>query len=88
MEVLDFLGWAGSILLAFCGLPQAIESWKTKSADGVTWGLLVMWGLGEVLTFVYVLPRMDIPLLFNYSTNMTFLGVIIYYKMFGNTKSI
>ena len=28
--MLDNIGWIGSILLAFCGLPQAIESYKTN----------------------------------------------------------
>lgn len=79
----DFLGWIGALLLAFCGLPQAVESWRTKSSEGVTWGLLVMWGLGEILTLIYVMPKMDMPLLFNYSANILFLSVITYYKIVG-----
>jgi uncharacterized protein with PQ loop repeat len=78
---LDFIGWVGSLLLAFCGLPQAIESWRKKSSKGVTWGLLVMWMLGEVFTLIYVFPKMDMPLLFNYSANIAFLFVIVYYKV-------
>jgi MtN3 and saliva related transmembrane protein len=80
---LDLLGWTGSMLLAFCALPQAVESWRTKSSQGITWGLLSMWCLGEFFTMAYVLPKMDIPLLFNYSANILFLSVIIYYKIFG-----
>lgn len=78
---LDFVGWVGSLLLAFCGLPQAIDSWRRKSSQGVTWGLLGMWMLGEVFTLIYVLPKMDMPLLFNYSANIAFLLVIVYYKV-------
>jgi len=70
------------LMLAFCGLPQAVESYRQKSSHGVTWGLLVMWGIGEVLTLIYVLPRMELPLLFNYATNLVFLFVIGYYKIF------
>jgi len=80
-HLLDFLGWSGSLLLAFCGLPQAIESWRTKSSKGVTWGLLIMWGLGEVFTLAYVAPKMDMPLLFNYSANIIFLLIIMRYKI-------
>lgn len=82
--VLEIVGWVGSMLLAFCALPQAVESWRTKSSRGVTWGLLWMWGLGEVLTFVYVWPKMEVPLLFNYSVNIVLLGVIVYYKFRDN----
>jgi uncharacterized protein with PQ loop repeat len=79
---MEFLGWLGSILLAFCGLPQAIESFKTKNSDGLTWGFLLMWALGELFTFAYVLPKLDLPLIFNYSANIIFLIIIIYYKLF------
>lgn len=79
---MEILGWIGSILLAFCGLPQAIESYKTKSSAGLTWGLLSMWLIGEVFTFVYILPKMDLPLLFNYTANIIFLTIIIYYKLY------
>lgn len=78
---MDNIGWIGSILLAFCGLPQAIESFKTKSSAGLTWGFISMWFIGEICTFVYIIPKMDLPLLFNYSANIIFLCVIIYFKI-------
>ena len=79
---MENIGWIGSIMLAICGLPQAIESFKTKSSAGLTWGFLFLWFTGEILTFIYVLPKMDLPLLLNYSANIIFLGIIIYYKIF------
>lgn len=78
---MDNIGWIGSILLAFCGLPQAIESYKTKSSAGLTWGFLFMWFVGELCTFAYILPKMDLPLMFNYSANIIFLIIIIFYKI-------
>ena len=60
---MDNIGWIGSILLAFCGLPQAIESYKTKSSEGLTWGFISMWFIGEIFTIIYVFPKMDLPLL-------------------------
>ena len=78
---MEQIGWLGSILLAFCGLPQAVESIKTKSSEGLTWGFIGMWFLGEIMTFIYILPKMDLPLLFNYTANIIFLAIIIYYKL-------
>ena len=75
------IGWLGSILLAFCGLPQAIESYKTKSSEGLTWGFIGMWFIGEIMTFIYILPQMVLPLMFNYTANIIFLAIIIYYKL-------
>lgn len=78
---MENIGWIGSLLLAFCGLPQAIESYKTKSSEGLTWGFIAMWFIGELCTFAYILPKMDLPLLVNYSANILFLIIIIYYKI-------
>ena len=78
---MDNIGWFGSILMAFCGLPQAIESYRTKSSKGLTWGFLIMWFCGEVATLIYLIPKMDLPLLFNYSANIMFLLIILYYKI-------
>jgi uncharacterized protein with PQ loop repeat len=81
--MIEFSGWLGSALLAFCGLPQAIESYQNKNSDGLTWGFLLMWSIGEICTIIYILPKLDLPLLFNYSANVVFLSIIIYYKIFG-----
>ena len=78
---METIGWIGSILLAFCGLPQAIESWKTKNSDGLTWGFLGMWGMGEIFTIIYILPKWHWPLIFNYTANIIFISIILYYKI-------
>ena len=78
---MELIGYIGSIMLAVCGLPQAIESYKTKSSEGLTWGFIGLWFVGEIFTFIYILPKMDLPLLINYSSNIIFLSVIIYYKI-------
>ena len=78
---MEYIGWIGSILLAFCGLPQAIESYKTKNSNGLTWGFLIMWGTGELLTIIYIIPKLYLPLLFNYTANIIFISIILYYKI-------
>jgi uncharacterized protein with PQ loop repeat len=78
---MEYIGWIGSILLAFCGLPQAIESYKTKNSDGLTWGFLGMWGMGEIFTIIYILPKWHWPLIFNYTANIIFIAIILYYKI-------
>ena len=40
-----------------------------------------MWFVGELCTFAYIIPKMDFPLLVNYSANIVFLVIIIYYKI-------
>lgn len=78
---MENIGWIGSIMLAFCGLPQAWESIRMGHSRGLTWGFLSMWFVGELCTFLYILPKMDLPLLVNYSANIMFLIIIIFYKI-------
>lgn len=79
--MLNTIGWVGSICLAICGLPQVYKSWKTKRADDISMLFLILWGLGELLTLIYVFPTFQLPLIFNYVTNIVLIGVIARYKL-------
>ena len=81
--MIELIGWIGSLAFAICGVPQAVECYKTRNADGLTWSFLFLWFIGELGTIIYVIPRGDIPLLFNYTCNFMCLLVILYYKFIG-----
>lgn len=80
--MIDCIGWIGSVLFAFCGLPQAIKAYRTRSVADLSWLFLLMWWLGEILTFVYVCtqPTLQIPLLANYTFNFLIVTYLIYVK--------
>lgn len=77
---MEVLGWIGSLLLAICAVPQAVQSFRQGHSQGVTHSLLWLWAGGEVFTLAYVLQRADWPLVVNYTANMVSLGVILWYK--------
>lgn len=79
---MELLGWIGAILFAICGLPQALQSYRDKHSRGLNWAFLLAWFFGEIFTLIYVYPKSDIPLLVNYSVNLVFLIVILWYKIF------
>ena len=78
---MEMIGWAGAILFAICGLPQAVQCAREGHARGLNWFFLLAWFFGEVLTIIYVWPKADYPLLFNYFLNLLFLVVILRYKI-------
>jgi uncharacterized protein with PQ loop repeat len=41
-DIREIIGWLGSFLLAFCGLPQCIKSWREKNSDGISLGFIVL----------------------------------------------
>lgn len=78
---MNLIGWIGSILLALCGLPIAFEAFKNKKSD-INWMFLLMWGMGEIFTLIYVSSKSDVlPLMFNYGLNILFLSIVLFYKL-------
>ena len=79
--MIETMGWLGGVLLAACGLPQAIKSYKQKHSYGLSIWFLLMWLLGEVFVLIYVLPKWHWPLIFNYSANIVLVLIILYFKL-------
>jgi len=84
--ILENLAWIGSLLLAFCSVPQAIKSIYDGHSDGLSWGFILMWFLGEIFTVGYVIAENATPLILNYTANILFLLVIIKYKIWKRIK--
>lgn len=86
---MNTLGYIGSLLLAFCALPETLRSYRTKTCS-IGWGMLLMWLVGEILTLVYVVWKSSevslVPLLANYSVNIAMIVIMCYYKGVGNAK--
>lgn len=75
----------GSVLLAICGLPIAYEAWKKKESN-VNALFLATWLLGELFTWIYVVYRKEWYLTINYSFNIIFIAIVLYYKFKGDKK--
>jgi uncharacterized protein with PQ loop repeat len=83
---MEYIGWAGSILLAICALPSAIEAIINKKTN-IPYSLLIPWTLGEILTLIYVVYLNDVALIFNYGLNLVFISVILKYKIRPEEKN-
>lgn len=85
---MELIGWLGSLFLSICGIPMAVKSWRDKHSDGVSHLFLWFWFLGEVLLLIYVLPKLDYPLIMNFAVNIISVLVIIRYKYYASLKGI
>jgi uncharacterized membrane protein len=70
----------GSILLALCGLPEAIRSFRSKRCD-IGWGMILSWLLGEICLVVFAFQTKQYILLINYFANISFISIMLYYKI-------
>ena len=75
------LGWVGAILLSFCAVPEVIRSLRTETCS-LSWGLLMMWGLGELLTLISVIYLVPTGwLILNYSVNLVCITILVRFKL-------
>jgi uncharacterized protein with PQ loop repeat len=76
------IGWIGAVAFGLCGLPQSIKAYRDGHAEGLDWGFLGLWTLGEICTLVAVLKDAPEPyLIANYVANMGFLAIMWRYKL-------
>jgi len=77
----DFIGWTGSIAFAICGIPQAWECYKNKSARGINPAFVALWMIGEVCYVVSVLMKFGWVhwMMFNYTANIFSIAIITFY---------
>lgn len=77
----DIIGWVGSIAFAVCGVPQAWECFKTKTARGISPLFIALWFIGEVCYVISVLMKFGWVnwMMFNYISNILSIGVITFY---------
>jgi uncharacterized protein with PQ loop repeat len=86
MEIHHTIGWIGAFFFAISAIPQALKTWKTKSAKDLSWLFLILWLAGEIFTLSYIiiddiiLRITHIPLYVNYIFNTIVLLYLIYAK--------
>ncbi len=83
MTAYEVCGWIGSFLFSICGVPQAVKAINDGHCEGLSWGFLLTWLGGEILTIIYVWPKADLPLLANYLVNLILLAILIRYRALG-----
>lgn len=78
---MELIGVIGSVAFATCAIPQVVECYRKRSAEGLSWMFLILWAIGELFTIIYIWPKQDWILLGNYFFNSLCLLVMIYFKL-------
>ena len=80
-NLIKLIGWLGAMCFALCGLPQAMQVLSQGHASGVNPYFIGLWFGGEIFTMIYVYftRGFDKPLFFNYTLNLVFISIILYY---------
>ena len=53
MEIVDLVGYAGIFTGVAFMVPQVWKTWKTKSVEDLSWGMLILFFLNCVFWLIY-----------------------------------
>lgn len=94
MNLFEFLGWFGNIILSIGVIPQVIQTWRTHDVSSFNWPFLLMWAFGVFFTFIYIAQgdmvrgSFQWPLWLNYLVNIIATFYLVYAKYkYGKTKT-
>jgi MtN3 and saliva related transmembrane protein len=63
IDYITTLGLVAGVLTTIAYLPQLIKTWKSKSADDLSWSMLIILCTGIVLWLVYGIYIQDVPII-------------------------
>jgi MtN3 and saliva related transmembrane protein len=87
MEI-DFtttLGLVAGVLTTLAYLPQLIKTWQSKSANDLSWSMLIILCVGIILWLIYGFSVHDIPLIAANIVTLLIASVILVLKIKYNS---
>ncbi len=87
MDVWDWLVSAGSVGFIACLVPQLIKTVKSKRADDLSWGFLVLVIISSALALPYAIHDKQWLLSASWTVNLLVWGLVLYYKWHPGPKA-
>ena len=90
----EYIGWLGAFFFAICAIPQVVKTYETKQTGDLSFMFLLLWFLGEVFTFFYIIiDDMHIgithfPLYTNYVFNIVLVIYLLYAKIYYKNQKL
>lgn len=81
MDGFTLIGLAAGFCTTAAFLPQAIKTWKTKSAKDLSLGMYSIFCTGVVLWLTYGILVGDIPIIITNAATMALAFSILYFKL-------
>jgi MtN3 and saliva related transmembrane protein len=81
MDYITIIGSIASILTTTAFVPQALKTWRTKSAKDLSLAMFLTFFLGVCLWFVYGLLLGEWPIILGNIFTMVFSALILYVKL-------
>jgi MtN3 and saliva related transmembrane protein len=81
MNFVTFLGLLAATLTTLSFVPQVIKTWKTKSAQDFSVGMLIAFCLGVFLWLIYGIYISALPVILANAITLLLAGIILFFKV-------
>jgi len=75
------LGIIAGILTTIAYLPQLLKTWKSKSANYLSWSMLIVLCIGIILWLIYGFSVQDIPIIAANVVTLLLAAIILILKI-------
>ena len=86
--MIEIIGMIAAVLSTFSVIPQVYKTWKTKSAEDLSYGTLLFLFVELILWLVYGLMLSSIPLIFSNIVASVAIFIVIILKIKDQRKAI
>ena len=90
MELSTLLGWIATFLFTVCYIPQIIKTSKTKTVEGLSFWLLLLQFIGNIVALCYATLIHQSPLQTKYALALVFLAIciVMYLRILKKNKAV
>ncbi|MGD1849228.1 MAG: SemiSWEET family sugar transporter [Cyanophyceae cyanobacterium] len=86
VDITTLIGLSGAFFSTIAYFPQVVKTWQTKSAEDMSWAMLIALCMGIVLWLVYGLKLHNMPLIAANIVTLTFTTTILGLKFAYSSK--
>jgi MtN3 and saliva related transmembrane protein len=80
-DIITIVGFIAATLTTGAYVPQAVKTWKTRSAKDLSLRMFLMMTTGMTLWLIYGILRKDPPIIIANVVALIFTSIILYFKI-------
>ncbi|AUC62403.1 MtN3 and saliva-related transmembrane protein [Cyanobacterium sp. HL-69] len=81
MDIITMVGLMAGTLTTISFLPQALKTWRSKSAKDISLAMFLCFCIGVILWIIYGFFVKDIPVLLTNLVTLILAGSILFFKL-------
>ncbi len=77
---MEMIGFLAASLTTAAFVPQVVKTWKTKSTEGLSMGMYLIFCAGVLLWLIYGINKQDFPVIAANAATLVLAMIILYFK--------